>query len=149
MGQTRATMTASGKPKAIVATVTGKNQITIPAVVVRALELEPGMKVEFELGEERSVIMRPVLTRADQVRQIEEKWQPLFPSDSDPISDLIHEREQDDSVIGQRQRSRGDLARQVQGKWRSPLELDGDAIANLVHDREDEESDKTRRPLQS
>lgn len=124
--------------KAILATVTGKNQITIPAVVVRELRLEVGMKVEFELGEERSVIMRPVLTRAERVKQIEEKWQPLFPPDSDPIGDLINEREQDDSVIGQRQRSRGDLARHVQGKWRSLLELDEDAIADLVHDREDE-----------
>lgn len=85
--------------KAIVATVTGKNQITIPAAVVRALELEPGMKVEFEVGEERSVIMRPALTRAERVRQIEEKWQPLFPPGSDPIGDLIRERVQEDEEM--------------------------------------------------
>ena len=85
--------------KAIVATVTGKNQITIPAAVVRALELEPGMKVEFEVGEERSVIMRPALTRAERVRQIEEKWQRLFPPGSDPIGDLIRERVQEDEEM--------------------------------------------------
>ena len=85
--------------KAIVATVTGKNQITIPAAVVRALELEPGMKMEFEVGEERSVIMRPALTRAERVRQIEEKWQPLFPPGSDPIGDLIRERVQEDEEM--------------------------------------------------
>ena len=85
--------------KAILATVTGKNQITIPAAVVRALELEPGMKVEFEVGEERSVIMRPALTRAERVRQIEEKWQPLFPPGSDPIGDLIRERVQEDEEM--------------------------------------------------
>ena len=46
----------------IQATVTGKNQITIPAVVVRELQIEPGMRLEFELGEDRSVIVRPKLS---------------------------------------------------------------------------------------
>ena len=70
--------------KAILATVTGKNQITIPAAVVRELRIEPGMKLEFELSGVRAVIVRPALTCAERVRQIEEKWQPLFPPGSDP-----------------------------------------------------------------
>ena len=86
--------------KAILATVTGKNQITIPAAVVRALELEPGMKVEFKLTGERSVIMQPVLSRAELVRQLEGKWQHLLPPGSDPIGDLIREREQEDEEEG-------------------------------------------------
>jgi AbrB family looped-hinge helix DNA binding protein len=84
---------------AIRATVTGKNQITIPAVVVRALQIEPGMQLEFELGEERAVIVRPTLSRAERVKQLEEKWQPLFPSGSDPIGNLIRERELIDEEI--------------------------------------------------
>ena len=90
----------SNKPKVIQATVTGKNQITIPAAVVRELQIEPGMKLEFELSGTRAVIVRPALTRAERVRQIEEKWQPLFPPGSDPIGDLIREREQDDEEMG-------------------------------------------------
>ena len=90
----------SNKPKDIQATVTGKNQITIPAAVVRELQIEPGMKLEFELSGARAVIVRPALTRAERVRQIEEKWQPLFPPGSDPIGDLIREREQDDEEMG-------------------------------------------------
>ncbi|HRO23504.1 MAG TPA: AbrB/MazE/SpoVT family DNA-binding domain-containing protein [Promineifilum sp.] len=81
------------------ATVTGKNQITIPAVVTRALHIEPGMQLEFELGEERTVLVRPVLSRAERVKQLEEKWQPLFPPGSDPIGDLIRERELIDEEI--------------------------------------------------
>lgn len=84
---------------AIRATITGKNQITIPAVVVRALHIEPGMQLEFELGEERTVLVRPVLSRAERVKQLEEKWQPLFPPGSDPIGDLIRERELIDEEI--------------------------------------------------
>lgn len=87
------------KTKPIKATITGKNQITIPAAIVRALELEPGMQLEFVLGEDRTFRARPVLSRAERVRQIEAKWQPVFPPGSDPIGDLIREREQEDEEI--------------------------------------------------
>jgi AbrB family looped-hinge helix DNA binding protein len=81
------------------ATVTGKNQITIPVAIARALHIEPGMQLEFELGEEREMIVRPVLSRAERARRLEGKWQHLFPPGSDPIGDLIRERELDDEEI--------------------------------------------------
>jgi len=81
------------------ATITGKNQITIPAAIVRELKLEPGMQLEFELIEDRALIARPVLSRAERVKLLEDKWQPLFPPDSDPIGDLIRERELIDEEI--------------------------------------------------
>lgn len=49
--------TTTDRKRVIRATVTGKHQITIPAVVVRALGLEPGMQVAFELGKERVVTL--------------------------------------------------------------------------------------------
>lgn len=100
MGETGTAMTVSGRPKAIVATITGNNQIAIPAVVVRELQIEPGMKLEFELSGGRAVVVRPALIRAERARQIEEKWQPLFPPGSDPIGDLIREREVEDAEMG-------------------------------------------------
>ncbi len=81
------------------ATITGKNQITIPAAIVRKLELKPGMQLEFEVGKERTLIVRPMLTRAERVKQLEGKWAHLFPPGSDPIGDLIREREREDEEI--------------------------------------------------
>lgn len=109
------------------------------------------MKVEFELTGERAVIMRRALTRAERVRQIEEKWQPLFPPGSDPVGELVHEREQDDSVITGTKLSHGELARQIQGKWRHLLEPSEDPIGDLIQEREAENEaiDETFRPLQS
>ena len=98
MGQTGTTMTASGEPKVIVATVTGKNQITIPAVVVRELQLEPGMRLEFELSRERSFVVRPQLSRGELARQVQGKWRHLLEPGEDPIADLIREREQDEEA---------------------------------------------------
>ncbi len=80
------------------ATITGKNQITIPAAIVRELELAPGMQLEFEIDEGR-LFVQPVLSRAERVRQLEGKWKHLFPPGSDPIGDLIRERELEDEDI--------------------------------------------------
>lgn len=82
-----------------IATITGKNQITIPAAIVRELELEPGMQLEFEIDEKRRLLVRPVLSRAERVRQLEGKWKHVFPPGSDPIGDLIRERELEDEEI--------------------------------------------------
>lgn len=81
------------------ATITGKNQITIPAAIVRALQLEPGMRLEFEVDEERAITMRPVLSRGELARQLQGKWAHLFGPDDDPIGDLIREREREDEEI--------------------------------------------------
>jgi AbrB family looped-hinge helix DNA binding protein len=79
--------------------VTGKNQVTIPAAIARELNIEPGMELEWKLNKENYIMIRPVMTRAEMVRRIEGKWQPLFPPGTDPIGDLIREREQMDEEI--------------------------------------------------
>lgn len=84
---------------AYIATITGKNQITIPAGIVRELELEPGMQLEFEIYEGRRLFVQPVLSRAERVRLLEGKWQHIFPRGSDPIGALIRERELEDEDI--------------------------------------------------
>lgn len=84
----------------IISTVTGKNQITIPAALARELNIESGMQVEWEINEDRQLVISPVLSREEKLRQIEEKWKDLFPPDSDPIGDLIRERELDDMEWG-------------------------------------------------
>lgn len=81
---------------AIRATITGKNQITIPAVVARALHIEPGMQLEFELGEERTVLVRPVLSRYELAKKLEGSLRHVLKPGDDPIGDLIRERVEED-----------------------------------------------------
>lgn len=81
------------------ATVTGKNQITIPAAIVRELEIVPGMQLEFEIGEERTIVVRPVASRAELVRRLQGKWRHLLQPGEDPIAELIREREQEDEEM--------------------------------------------------
>lgn len=81
------------------ATITGKNQITIPAAVVRELQLEPGMQLEFEVGDNRTVVVRPVLSRGELARQLRGRWRYLLEPGEDPIAELIREREEEDKEI--------------------------------------------------
>lgn len=78
------------------ATVTGKNQITIPAAIARALRIEPGMQLEFQIGEGQTMLVRPVETRAELARRVQGKWRHLLRPDDDPIAELIREREEED-----------------------------------------------------
>lgn len=87
------------KTKRIQATITGKNQITIPAAIVRALELEPGMQLEFEVSEGRTFTARPVMSRAELAKQLQGRWRYLLAPGDDPIAELIREREQEDEEI--------------------------------------------------
>ena len=84
---------------AIRATLTGKNQITVPAVIVKRYQLEPGMQLEFEFGEGQSFHVRAVPSRAELARQLEGKWRHLLKPGEDPIAELILEREEEDEAI--------------------------------------------------
>lgn len=84
---------------AIRATITGKNQITIPAAIVRELELEPGMQLEWRVGRDRSVTVRPVESRQEKVKRLEGMLRPYLKPGDDPIADLIRERELEDEEI--------------------------------------------------
>jgi AbrB family looped-hinge helix DNA binding protein len=77
----------------ITTVVTGKNQLTIPAAIARALDIEAGTEMQWEVIEGRGVILRPVLSRAEQLKRLEGMFTDLFPPGSDPIGDLIRERE--------------------------------------------------------
>lgn len=84
---------------AIRSTITGKNQVTIPAAIVRELEIKPGMQVEWVIGKDRSVIVRPVESRHEKVKRLEGILRPYLKPGDDPIADLIRERELEDEEI--------------------------------------------------
>jgi AbrB family looped-hinge helix DNA binding protein len=83
----------------ITSTVTGKPQVTIPASIARELNIQPGMRVEWKISEDGAILIRPLLSRAERAKQLEGKWKHLFPPGSDPIGDLIRERELEDEEI--------------------------------------------------
>lgn len=85
---------------AIRSTITGKNQITIPAAIVRELQLEPGMQLEWWVNDERIVMIRPVMSRYELAKYLEGSLRHLLQPGDDPIGELIRERVEEDEEYG-------------------------------------------------
>jgi AbrB family looped-hinge helix DNA binding protein len=84
----------------MITTVTGKNQITIPARLARRLNIEPGTRIDWSIDDEGQLVARPLPSRAILAREtagMGRSW--LSPGD-DPIGDLIRERSEDDGEKG-------------------------------------------------
>ena len=80
----------------IITTVTGKNQLTIPAAIARELNFEPGTKVEWVVGTDREVTLRPVPSRYELAKRLEGILRDALQPGDDPIGDLIRERVEED-----------------------------------------------------
>lgn len=79
-------------------TVTGRNQITIPAALVERMELKPGTRIEWLPGEEKDEFICRVLPNparlAASLRGAGRKF--LKAGDIHPIEALVTEREEDE-----------------------------------------------------
>ena len=84
----------------MITTVTGKNQITIPAKIARALEIQPGTRLDWEIGADGALIVRLLPRRGQLAREAAGMGREWLPAGSDPVADLIQERIQDDEDEG-------------------------------------------------
>ena len=85
---------------AMITTVTGKNQITIPAKLANQLGIQPGTRIEWSIGEGEVLIARLLPPRAKLARQAAGMGRKWLPEGVDPISDLIEERKRADQDEG-------------------------------------------------
>ena len=53
----------------MITTVTGKNQITIPATIARKLNIQPGQRIEWSIDEKGYLIARLLPSKGDLARQ--------------------------------------------------------------------------------
>ena len=80
----------------MITTVTGKNQITIPAKLASQLDIQPGTRVDWSLGEDGVLIVRPLPSRGELARQLAGIGRSWLPAGADPVADLIDERARED-----------------------------------------------------
>ncbi|MCE7938493.1 MAG: AbrB/MazE/SpoVT family DNA-binding domain-containing protein [Chloroflexi bacterium CFX6] len=76
----------------MITTITGKNQVTLPADIVKALELTPGTQLEWVIGPDRTLIATPLPTRARLAAALMGAGRKYLRPGSDPVRDLIAER---------------------------------------------------------
>ena len=82
-------------------TLTGKNQITVPAEITQKLGLVPGAQFEWAVGDQPNKITITIKpTRKQMLARIRELGRRWKKPGQDPIGDLIRERVQDDMDKG-------------------------------------------------
>lgn len=82
----------------MITTIAEENQITLPAEIVRTLDLAPGMQLEWTIGPDGTLIATPQPTRAQRVDALLGAGRKYLQPGSDPLRDLIQERLQDDEL---------------------------------------------------
>lgn len=82
----------------MITTITGKNQVTLPAELVRELELTPGTQLDWQIGPNRTLVATPRPTRAQLAEELMGAGRTYLRRDTDPVADLIAERVADDEA---------------------------------------------------
>lgn len=79
----------------MITTVTGKNQITIPAKLASQLDIRSGTRIDWSVGDEGVLIARLLPNRGDLARRAASMARPWLAPGADPVAELIQERVQD------------------------------------------------------
>jgi len=78
-------------------TLTGKNQVTVPAEIAHKLGLLPGAQLDWAIGEQPNMIVITIKpTRKQLLERIREIAQKHARPAQDPVGDLIRARDEED-----------------------------------------------------
>jgi AbrB family looped-hinge helix DNA binding protein len=84
----------------MITTVTGKNQITIPAELARELDIAPGTRLDWAKGGEGILIVKIIPDRAELARRLAGRGRRHLRQSSNPIRDLVEDRAREDLEEG-------------------------------------------------
>ena len=76
----------------MITTVTGENQVTIPAELVHELGIKVGTRLEWSKSQNGELRVRLLPGRGDLARRLAGIGQEWLSAGADPIDDLIRER---------------------------------------------------------
>lgn len=85
----------------MITTITGKNQVTVPAAIVGRANIHPGTRLDWEQGEAEDTLIVHVLpdtaTTASRLRGRGKKYKR---HGSNAVQNLVREREREDQERG-------------------------------------------------
>lgn len=76
----------------MITTVTGKNQIAIPAALARRLGIRPGQPIAWSIGEDGVLIARLLPRPGELARRAAGMGRAWLEEGEDPVRELIEER---------------------------------------------------------
>jgi AbrB family looped-hinge helix DNA binding protein len=80
----------------MVTTVTGKNQVTVPAAIARRVGIRPGTKLEWRQAKGDMIHVRVLPDPARIAASLRGRGKRFLDAGTDPIGELIQERIRDD-----------------------------------------------------
>lgn len=80
----------------MITTVTGKNQITIPAKIARSLDIQPGTRLDWSVDEQGALVAHILPQCSVLARRAAGMGKGWIDEQSNPVDELIAERVQDD-----------------------------------------------------
>ena len=84
----------------MITTVTGKNQVTIPAELARELDIAAGTRLDWARGAEGTLIVKIIPNRAELARRLSGRGKRHLRQGSNPIRDLVEDRVREDLEEG-------------------------------------------------
>ena len=81
----------------MITTITGKNQVTLPAEIVKALALTPGTRLDWRIGPDGSIVAQPCPSRARLAAAFLGSGRRLLKPGDDPVAELVAERGAEDA----------------------------------------------------
>lgn len=84
----------------MITTVTGKNQVTIPAELARECNIKAGTQLDWSKDEDGTLRAKPLPSRGELARRLAGVGRQWLKPDDDPIADLIRERVAEDEERG-------------------------------------------------
>jgi len=80
----------------MITTVTGKNQVTLPAQLVKQLDIQPGTRIDWSVDEDGIIHAHLLPPRGVLARKVGGMGRTWVQAGTDPIAALLKERVQDD-----------------------------------------------------
>lgn len=82
----------------MVTTITGKNQVTLPAALVRELDLKPGTRLEWSKTPDGKLVAARKPARAELARKIQARMSKYARPGESVVEALLRDRAEDDAL---------------------------------------------------
>ena len=81
----------------MITTVTGKNQVTIPAKLAKELGIKPGNRLDWQHSKEKDMVRVKILpARQAMVMSLMGAGKKFLKKGEDPIAELVKQRKEED-----------------------------------------------------
>ncbi len=82
----------------MITTITGKNQVTLPAKLIRELDWKPGTQLEWTKTTEGALVARRRPTRGELGRELQTLMKKYIKPGESVVEGLLRDRAEDDAL---------------------------------------------------